>query len=121
MDTTLMTFNLWQLDPSTLKLFSSLQQLFLFRLMFFDLFLKHLGNGLVCTWVEVICENDLPLSSNVCVMVDSWIKIKEYREVHRLIWVEQLVLEAEALDLIEVESCLLRADLVDSYTSHRLV
>jgi hypothetical protein len=48
-------------------------------------------------------------------MVDWRVEVEEDGQVHGLLGVEQLVLEAEALYFVEVESSLIRVDLVNRY------
>ena len=54
-------------------------------------------------------------------MVDRWVKIEEYRKVNRLIGIQELILEAEALDFVEVQSAFLWEDLVNGDSSDRLI
>lgn len=59
--------------------------------------------------------------SQIRVVVDRGVKVKEDGQIKWLVWVEQLVFETEALDFIEVQGTLFRENLIDSDTSDWLV
>ena len=89
--------------------------------MLFDFFLEHVGDGLVSWWVEVVRQSDFFVLCQIWIMVDWWVEIKEYWKVNWLIWIQKLILEAEALDFVEVESTFFGKNLVNGNASYRLV
>lgn len=89
--------------------------------MLLNFFLEHVGYGLVSRWVEVVRQSDFFVLCQVWIMVDWWVEIKEYWEVNWLIWIQKLILEAEALDFVEVESTFFGEDLVNGNASDRLI
>ena len=86
-----------------------------------DFLLKNFGHGLVSTWKEVVGKNDITLVREVRVIVDGRIKVEQNWEVDALIWIEELVLKAETLDLVKVERHFFRVDLVNGDACNRLV
>ena len=61
----------------------------------------------------MICQNDFFFLSQVTVVVNRRVQVKQHRQVNRLVWIEELVFEAEALDFVEIQGDLFREDLVD--------
>lgn len=59
--------------------------------------------------------------SQVRVVVNRWVQVEKNRQVDRLIWVQELVLEAKALYFVEIEGALFWEDLVDGNTCDWLV
>ena len=69
----------------------------------------------------MVGENDVFTIGEVGIMGDRWVKIKQHRQVHLLMRVNQLILKAEALNLIEIHGQLLRKDLINSDASYRFI
>ena len=103
------------------KLAPFLQQDFLLSLMLFNFFLEHLSDGLVSRWVKVVRQSDFFVFCQVWIMVDWWVEIKENWEVNRLIWIQKLILEAEALNFVKVQGAFLGEYLVNGDASDRLI
>lgn len=121
MNSALVTRYLWKSNSQCFKFLALVKQsLFLF-LMLFDLLLEDIGYGLICRRIEMVSQSYLFDFFQVCIVIYRWVKIEQYWEINRLIWVQELILEAEALDFIEVKGTLFREDLVDGNTSDGLV
>ena len=69
----------------------------------------------------MICEEYLFAVCELWLVVNCWIQIEQKREIDRLIWIEQLILKAKALDFVEVEGHFFREYLIDGYASHRSI
>ena len=69
----------------------------------------------------MVRKGNLFLLFEVRIEVDRWVKVEENGEIQRLIRVQQLVFEAEALNFVEVHGTLLGENLVDRDASDRLV
>lgn len=49
--------------------------------MLLDLKLKYLCDGLICTWEEVVRQEDLLTVCKLWVVVDCWIQIEKHRQI----------------------------------------
>lgn len=83
--------------------------------------MQHVGDRLVSRRIEMICERDRLFLREIRVVVDRRIQVEQYWQFKRLTRIEELILEAEALDLVEVKSALLGEDLIDSDACDGLV
>ena len=70
--------------------------------MLFDFNLEHFGNCLVCTWEEVISQNDFIDVGQIFLVNDCWVNIEKKRKVQRLIGIQKLIFKTETLDFIEI-------------------
>jgi len=89
--------------------------------MLLNLCLQNFGYCLVSTRVEVIREHNLMQVCEIRVMADWGVQVKQHWQVHLLLRVQQLILEAETLDFVEVQGALLRENLVDSNSRDWLI
>ena len=64
----------------------------------------------------MVRQSDLLRVSKVWVVVNRWVQVEKNWQVDRLIWVQELVLEAETLYFVEIEGTLFWEDLVDGNT-----
>lgn len=88
MNSALMTRYLWQIDSHSFKLLALIKQSFLLFLMLFDFFLENIGYGLIGWGKEMVGQSYLFDFFQVCIMIYRWVKIEQYWEINRLIWVQ---------------------------------
>lgn len=69
----------------------------------------------------MVGEDEVPLVPYDWVVVDRRIQVKQDGQVNRLLGVQELVLKAETLDLVEVGRHLIRVNLVHSDTCNGLI
>ena len=69
----------------------------------------------------MVRQDDVFTISQVRVMADRRVQVEKYWQVDLFVGVDQLVLEAEALDLVEVHGQFFREDLIDSDSCNRFI
>ena len=78
------------------------RKLLLFLLVLFDFLLEHLSDGLVRRGEEVVSQEYLLAVGQRRLMRYGGVEVEEERQVKGFVWVQQLVLEAKALNLVKV-------------------
>ena len=112
---------LFKLNPLCLELSPLLSQPSLILIALLNLLLQHLSYALVGRGKEMIGQYYVLFAGEVRIVVNGGVQVEKDRQVHWFLRIEKLVLKAEALDLVEVEGGLLWEDLVNGYSSYRLV
>ena len=70
---------------------------------------------------KVVDKEEVLRVFEVAILIDGWVKVEEDRQVDTLLWIKHLVLKAKALNLVEVDRCIVWCYLVYRDSHDRLV